>query len=206
MNRISAESPTTLYIIPIRLPISVGRMFFLGACGEDVSPDVNTNLPRGNNKLRLNDPCWVWIISVSPSMDWYGSFSPLSWSLFSEYTTLLCDLVTAKIHDFPILCKSGSAYCGRSNWSAGSNCVNPILMWPLHPRSFFSISTRKISPGLRGFSLKVSACAKLVSLYATMLSWKRRMFWPWYGWKRVIPTVSKSGKRNNGAVLIHSWL
>lgn len=52
----------------------------------------------------------------------------------------------------------------------------PNRIWPLQPRSFFSISSRKISPGCNGFSLKVSALPKLAFRYATVFSLNRIMF------------------------------
>lgn len=57
-------------------------------------------------------------------------------------------------------------------------------MCPDQPRSFFSISSKKISPASNGFSENVSALAKLVLRYATVLSSSSEMLAPWYGWKR----------------------
>lgn len=92
----------------------------------------------------------------------------------------------AKIHVLPNLTRLGIAYCGRLLLTeAGSMSVRPSRMCPLHPLSVFSISTRKISPGCSGFSLKATELAKLVVRTATVLSSRRTILSPWMGWNLV---------------------
>jgi len=86
----------------------------------------------------------------------------------------------------PSLTRLGIAYCGRLWFTEdGSINVRPRRMCPLHPLSVFSISTRKISPGCSGFSLKATELAKLVVRTATVRSSHKLMFSPWMGWNLV---------------------
>lgn len=104
----------------------------------------------------------------------------------SKLSQIVWFLVIARIHVLPSLTRLGIAYWGRLLLTeAGSIRVRPSRMCPLHPLSVFSISTRKISPGCNGFSLKATELAKLVVRTATVLSSHRRMFSPWMGWNLV---------------------
>jgi len=104
----------------------------------------------------------------------------------SKLSQIVWFLVIARIHVLPNLTRLGIAYWGRLLLTeAGSIKVRPSRMCPLHPLSVFSISTRKISPGCNGFSLKATELAKLVVRTATVLSSHRRMFSPWMEWNLV---------------------